>query len=93
MLVAETTVNDAAAVPPKLTAVAPVKFVPAIVTVAPCAAVVGVNETSEGAGIVIGAGSSFLQDINPAKTRIAIQSIILFFIKMIFNNVILWLLK
>ena len=31
MLVAELTVNDVAAVPPKLTAVAPVKFVPVIV--------------------------------------------------------------
>jgi hypothetical protein len=43
MLVAETTVNEAAAVPPKLTAVAPVKFVPVIVTVAPLAALVGVK--------------------------------------------------
>ena len=34
-LVGETTVNDVAAVPPKLTAVAPVRFVPVIVTVAP----------------------------------------------------------
>ena len=33
MLVALTTVNEVAAVPPKLTAVAPVKFVPVIVTV------------------------------------------------------------
>ena len=32
MLVALTTVNEVAAVPPKLTAVAPVKFVPVIVT-------------------------------------------------------------
>jgi hypothetical protein len=33
ILVALTTVNDVAGVPPKLTAVAPVKFVPVIVTV------------------------------------------------------------
>jgi hypothetical protein len=33
ILVALTTVNEVAAVPPKLTAVAPVKFVPVIVTV------------------------------------------------------------
>jgi hypothetical protein len=84
MVVELTTVNDAAAVPPKLTAVTPIKFVPVMVTVTPCVAIVGVNDTSEGAGIVVGAGSSFLQDINPAKTRIAKQSIILFFIKMIF---------
>lgn len=35
MMVAETTVNDAAAIPPKLTAVAPVKAEPAIVIDAP----------------------------------------------------------
>jgi hypothetical protein len=33
ILVALTTVNEVAAVPPKLTAVAPVKFVPVMVTV------------------------------------------------------------
>jgi hypothetical protein len=84
ILVADTTVKEDAEAPPKLTTVVPVKLVPVIVTVAPCVAIVGVNDTSEGAGIVVGAGSSFLQDINPAKTRIAKQSIILFFIKMIF---------
>ena len=42
--VASTTVNDAAAVPPKLTAVALVKLVPVMVTVAPLAAVVGVKD-------------------------------------------------
>ena len=43
-----TTVNDVAAVPPKLTAVAPVKLVPVIVTVVPDAAVLGVNEVMVG---------------------------------------------
>jgi hypothetical protein len=51
MLVELTTVNDVAAVPPKLTAVAPVKFVPVMVTVAPTAADVGVNDVMVGAGI------------------------------------------
>lgn len=49
MLVALMTVNDVAAVPPKLTAVAPVKFVPVKVIVAPVAADVGVNEVTVGA--------------------------------------------
>ena len=51
ILVALTTVNDVAAVPPKLTAVAPVKFVPVIVTVAPAPAVVGVKDEIVGACI------------------------------------------
>jgi len=59
MLVAETTLNDVAAVPPKLTAVAPVKLVPVIVTVAPIAALVGVKE------VIVGAGTN----VNP--TRVA----------------------
>jgi len=49
MLVAETTLNEVAAVPPKLTAVAPVKLVPVIVTVAPVAAVVGAKLVIVGA--------------------------------------------
>ncbi len=56
MLVAETTVNDAAAVPPKLTAVAPVKLVPVIVTVIPLTPLVGVKEVIVGAGIKIKPG-------------------------------------
>jgi len=60
MLVAETTLNDVAAVPPKLTAVAPVKLVPVIVTVAPIAALVGVKE------VIVGAGTN----VNP--TRVAV---------------------
>jgi uncharacterized MnhB-related membrane protein len=49
MLVALTTVKEVAAVPPKLTAVAPVKSVPVMVTVSPVAADVGVNEAMVGA--------------------------------------------
>ncbi len=48
ILVGETTVKDVAAVPPKLNAVAPVKFVPVIVTVDPDAAVVGEKEVIVG---------------------------------------------
>ena len=51
MLVALTTVKEVAAVPPKLTAVAPVKLVPVMVTIAPVAADDGVNEPMVGAGI------------------------------------------
>ena len=50
ILVALTTVNEVAAVPPKLTAVAPVKFVPVIVTVCPVPAEVGLNEAIVGGG-------------------------------------------
>ena len=49
MVAAFTTVKEAAAVPPKLTAVAPVKLVPDMVTVAPDAAEIGVNELIAGA--------------------------------------------
>jgi hypothetical protein len=49
MVVAFTTVNDVAAVPPNETAVAPVKFVPFMVTVAPAAAAVGVKDVIVGA--------------------------------------------
>ena len=52
MLVADTTLNEAAAVPPKLTAVAPVKSVPVIVTVAPVPAV-NVDDEIVGAGIKV----------------------------------------
>jgi len=50
-LVAETTVNEVAAVPPKLTAVAPVNSVPVMVTIVPFPELVGVNEVMVGAGI------------------------------------------
>lgn len=51
ILVAELTLNDVAAVPPKLTAVAPVKLVPVIVTAAPAAPLVGVKEVMVGTAI------------------------------------------
>jgi len=49
MLVAFTTLNEVAAVPLKVTAVVPVKLEPVMVTVAPTAAAVGVNEVIVGA--------------------------------------------
>ena len=51
MLVALTTVNVVAALPPKLTAVAPVKFVPVILTTCPVLPDVGVKDVIEGAGV------------------------------------------
>ena len=77
MVVALVTVNDVAAVPPKLTAVAPVKLVPVMVMVAPGFADVGVNEVIVGSGTTGGPELlSFLQDIsktvsssNPENTR------------------------
>jgi hypothetical protein len=51
MVVDETTVNEATAVPPKVTLVAPVKLLPVIVTVAPMPAAVGLKELITGAGI------------------------------------------
>ena len=53
MLVADKMVKEAAAVPPKLTAVAPVKFAPLIVTIAPVAALVGVNDAMVGIGMYV----------------------------------------
>jgi hypothetical protein len=50
MLVALTIVNEVAAVPPKLTADAPVKFVPVIVTVCPVPAEIGLKEAIVGGG-------------------------------------------
>jgi hypothetical protein len=50
MLVALTIVNEVAAVPPKLTADAPVKFVPVIVTVCPVPAEIGLKEVIVGGG-------------------------------------------
>jgi len=57
---ASTTVNDVAAVPPKLTAVAPVSLVPVMVTVVPLPALVGVNDEMVGAPI----------NVNPAKVAV-----------------------
>ena len=48
MVVLFTTLNDVAAVPPKLTPVAPVKLLPVIVTVVPVLAVVGVKDAIVG---------------------------------------------
>jgi len=62
MVFASTTVNDVAAVPPKRTVVAPVRFVPVIVTVEPLPALVGVNEEMVGAGDTI--------NVNPAKVAV-----------------------
>jgi hypothetical protein len=53
ILVEETTLKEEAAVPPKLTAVAPVKLVPVMVTVVPVPALVGENEVMLGAGIKV----------------------------------------
>ena len=52
IIVAELTVKLAAVVPPKLTAVAPVRFVPFIVTTVPLAPDVGVNVPMIGAAPV-----------------------------------------
>src|SRR5205085_5750372 len=51
--VADTTVKLVAAVPLNLTAVAPVKFVPVIVTVAPILPLSGVNELMVGSLITV----------------------------------------
>ena len=53
IVVAFTTINEAAAIPPKLTTVAPVKFVPVIVTVVPAPPLAGVKEAIVGAGIKV----------------------------------------
>ena len=47
-----TTLNDVAAVPPKLTAVEAQKLVPVIVTVVPAAADVGLNDDMVGAAVL-----------------------------------------
>lgn len=60
IVVALTTVKEVAGVPPKLTAVAPVKFVPFIVTVVPAFALVGLKEFIVGAGI----------NVNPASVAV-----------------------
>jgi hypothetical protein len=62
MVVELTTENDVAAVPPKLTAVTPIKFVPVMVTVTPCVAVFGVNDVMVAVVLTIGLDFSFLQE-------------------------------
>ena len=51
IVVALTTLNEAAAVPPKLTAVAPEKFIPVIVTTPPVPVLIGVKVVIVGGGI------------------------------------------
>ena len=51
ILVAEFTMKDAAAVPPNFTDVAPVRFVPVIVTEVPLGAEAGAKALRAGAGI------------------------------------------
>jgi len=60
MLLALITVNEIAAVPPKLTAVVPVKLVPVMVTVAPVPADAGVKE------VMVGGGTN----VNPARLAV-----------------------
>ena len=52
-MVALATVKEAAAVPPKATAVAPVKLVPVMVTTVPAPPLLGVNEVMVGAGMKV----------------------------------------
>jgi hypothetical protein len=51
IVVEETTVNDVAATPPKLTDEAPVKPVPVIITVVPAVADAGKKDVIKGGGI------------------------------------------
>ena len=51
-----TILNEAAATPPKLTAVVPVKLIPVIVTIPPCNAEVGLNENMIGIGAYVKPG-------------------------------------
>jgi hypothetical protein len=53
ILVSELTTNEETGMPPKLTAVAPLKFIPFISTVAPVAAVVGENDEISGPAMKI----------------------------------------
>jgi hypothetical protein len=74
MVVALVTLKDVAGVPPKLTAVAPVKLLPVMVMVAPGFADVGVNELMVGAGTTGGPASSLEHEVTnsiskPASTR------------------------
>ena len=61
MLVALTTEKELAAVPPIVTAVAPIKLVPVIVTVDPDTPLLGVNELIVGlvlTAVTVGAGAT-----------------------------------
>ena len=65
ILVGETTLNDVAAIPPKLTAVAPVKLDPVIVTIDPIFAVEGAIEVMVGIWLPtvtkVGMAASFIE--------------------------------
>jgi hypothetical protein len=74
MLVALTTVNEVAAVPPKLITVAPVKFVPVIVTVCPVPADVGLKEVIVGGGKYVKPDNipipvAFVTEIDPVEPK------------------------
>ncbi len=62
MLMSDTTVKEAAAVPPKLTAVVPARLVPVMVTVCPLTALVGVNDEMLLSGI----------NVNPPREAVPI---------------------
>ena len=71
IVVAFVTEKDAAAVPPRVTVVAPVRLVPVMVTFSPCAAETGEIPEMDGGGVTGGAGVSvFLQDRTIAMHRI-----------------------
>ena len=70
MLMSDTTVNDFALTPPKVTAVAPVKCAPVKVTVLPGPAASGVNDVRMGAGkkvnpAAIPAATGVVTEISP----------------------------
>ena len=52
IVVDETTKKDVAAIPPKLTAVVPVKFVPVMVTTVPVPPTNGAKVVTEGGGMI-----------------------------------------
>ena len=67
--VAESTVKLAAGVPPKLTAVAPDRFVPLTVTTVPLPPVVGLNEVIVGGcGLLILAAKALLSSLVNGRT-------------------------
>ncbi len=71
--VALTTVKDAAAVPPKATAVAPVKLVPVMVTIVPVPPLLGVNEVMVGA---YGSGGEGLDAVGGIRSSIQLSFVI-----------------
>ena len=65
--VAEIGVTDVAAMPPKRTAVAPVRFVPVIVTVCPMAAGLGAMPVTVGGGVGFGPIPIPRKFVNPVE--------------------------